>query len=119
MAEAVEWIRIRRGYRTWNVGVVRVTHEVEAAFDLRGCRAHEARVGWRGARRLGGVPCRHRARAAEVGVRVVDSGVDDVDVDSGTGEEEGAPRVRRADAEYAVDGINLERGHVVDSGHDR
>ena len=119
MAEAVEWIRIRRGYRTWNVGVVRVTHEVEAAFDLRGCRAHEARVGWRGARRLGGVPCRHRARAAEVGVRVVDSGVDDGDVDAGTGEAEGAPRLRRADEGNAVDVVNFERRHGVDGGHAR
>src|SRR5438046_10504614 len=96
MAEAVEWIRIRRGYRTWNVGVVRVTHEVEAAFDLRGCRAHEARVGWRGARRLASVPCRHRARAAEVGVRVVAAGADDGHVDAGAGEAEGDPRVRAA-----------------------
>src|SRR5207247_9251007 len=108
MAEAVERIRIGRGYRARDVGVVSVTHEVVAAFDLRGGRAYEARVGWRDARRLGGVPRRHRAGAAEVGVRVIDSGVDHGDVDTGAGEAERTPRLRRAAERTSVDVAHIQ-----------
>src|SRR4029077_18979644 len=86
VAEAVEWGGVGDRDGSGRVGVVSVAGEVESALDLGRCRPEQGWVGRRGARRLGRVPGCYRARSAEVGVRVVDAGVDDADLDARAGD---------------------------------
>src|SRR2546422_715027 len=76
-------IRVRNrlvSQRVPRVGVIAVADEVEAALDARRRRAEQRGIGLLRLLRVGRCVRRGRTRAAEVGVGVVDSGVDDRDL---------------------------------------
>ena len=99
---AVERIRIGHRQRACDIGVVVVTDQIDTAFDLRRVRPEQSRVG---RQRVGGecrVERRSGARSAEVGVGVVDAGVEDGDLDAFAAHTVyTGPRQRRANARHA------------------
>src|SRR6185437_3749061 len=103
------------------VCVVVVADEIRAALHLRSVRTKDGGIGGRGVRSERGLVCRDRARAAEVGVRVIDAGVDDRDSDAFAADARGAgPRDRRLDAWHAHHVFVFERSdtqHVDDTRH--
>ena len=78
-------------------GVVVVADEVPAALDARGVRAEQGRVGRLGVGRVGGLVGLDGAGATELGVGVVDAGVDDGDLDALAGEARVLPDLRDAE----------------------
>ena len=137
---AVDRVRVGMGHRLvvarrW-VGVIGVADEVVASGDLRRGQRREARLPVRvGAVGVGGVPGVSRSRPAEIGVRVVDSGVDDADAHPLTDvagvlprrehlRELGAVRAERMLAHDRVDldhigplGDRLDGRHIGVDGH--
>ncbi len=103
MPGAVERIRIRHWHAGRVVRVVRIAHQVRAAFHLGCVGAEQCRIGGFGAVREGGVPGSHRAGPAKVRVRVVDARVNDRDADVLAMQPRRAlPRLGRADERHAL-----------------
>ena len=108
---AVERVRVGGGDRVRRAGVG-VADEVPPAGDARvgeGRRADGQAVVRREVRRV--------ARAAEIGVVVVDAGVDDADLHPGSGEAVVAPRGGRADVGHALDQRRGEGRHAPGRDH--
>ncbi len=121
MAVAVERIRIRVRNRLESrrvrIGVIAVADEIGAALDTRRRRAEERRVGRGRLRRMGGCVGRGRARAAEVGVGVVDAGVDDRDLHALAVQPEVLPDGRSADERDAAQVVRLHELQRADRDH--
>ena len=124
VAVAVEWVavRMRHGGRRAGrrAGVVVVADEVVAHRHL-GAREGDGRaVGVGGGQR--GVVSQpvgvvgRLAGSAEVGVVVVDAGVDDGDLDPDSGEAGRGPGLRSADERHALGQVGLVRRDEVDPG---
>ena len=119
---AVQWVRvgmrnrlIGRGSR---IGVVAVTHQVDAAFDSGREDSKVERVRGRCLDCVFGVVRGHRAGPAEIGMRVVDAGIDDGDLDAFAMDSEALPDGRAADQWDAVHvaGFGREqRAHTDDT----
>ena len=99
------------GSRRVRIGVVVVADQVDAALDARGRRAEQRRVGGRGVgrvRRVVGAPT--VPGPPKFGVRVVDAGVDDRDLDAlAVQAGEAVPHGRRADERHAALVVGLHR----------
>ena len=120
---AVERVGIRMRDRLVGGGtrvrVVAVADQIGAALDARGRWPEQRRVR---RRRLGGVGSLvrvRRSRTAEVGMGVVDAGVDDADLDAFAVEAQGLPDRRRADHRHAVHVGPLDRKEGAHRDHAR
>ncbi len=126
MAIAVEWVavRMRDGVRgNGGRGIVVIADEVVAHRNLGAREGHRRAVGI-GGRQRGVVGQAVRvvgrvARAAEVGVVVVDAGVDDGDLDARTGVAGRSPGLGRAYVRHALSERRLVDRDQVDAGHAR
>ena len=117
VAVAVERISIRHRDAGRIVGVVGVTDQVDAALDLRRIRSEQRRIGRQRARRRRRRERRHGTGATKIGVRVIDAGVDDRDLDVLAAQVLGTlPDGGRADVRHAHGVIDLVRhyGHDAD-----
>ena len=93
--------------RVARVGVIAVADEVDTALDARRRRAEQPWIGGQRPLRVGRCVRRGGARAAEVGVGVVDAGVDDRDLHALAVQPQALPDGRSADERDAADVVRL------------